>query len=116
MHHSGTFHPHWLITWCGSANPGGARHAKMPVPVNTTAALLERDSPAAVTTPTVLLLGNPNTGKTTVFNRLCGARAKTSNFPGTTTTSRRGRADFGNGMSPNIVDLPGIYELALDSP
>ena len=40
----------------------------------------------------IALIGNPNTGKTTLFNRLCGARAKTSNFPGTTTASRVGRA------------------------
>ena len=39
----------------------------------------------------IALIGNPNTGKTTVFNKLCGARAKTSNFPGTTTSTRIGR-------------------------
>ena len=37
-----------------------------------------------------VLVGNPNTGKTTLFNQLCGARAKTSNFPGTTTALRTG--------------------------
>ena len=39
----------------------------------------------------LLLIGNPNTGKTTLFNRLCGLRAKTANFPGTTTDVRQGR-------------------------
>ena len=45
--------------------------------------------PVPATAPSrIALLGNPNTGKTTLFNRLCGARAKTSNFPGTTTNVR----------------------------
>src|SRR5688572_21420956 len=39
----------------------------------------------------IALLGNPNTGKTTLFNRLCGLRHKTSNFPGTTLEARIGR-------------------------
>lgn len=39
----------------------------------------------------IALLGNPNTGKTTLFNRLCGLRHKTSNFPGTTLEARLGR-------------------------
>lgn len=57
------------------------------------------------------LLGNPNTGKTTLFNRLCGLRAKTANFPGSTVEARIGTAgDF------QIVDLPGIYGLNLDRP
>ena len=50
----------------------------------------------------ILLAGNPNTGKTTLFNRLCGTRAKTSNFPGTTTASRVGRAALpGEWMAEN---------------
>ena len=49
-----------------------------------------------MTASSVALLGNPNTGKTTLFNRLCGARAKTSNFPGTTTAMRLGRTVIGD--------------------
>ncbi|BCS31576.1 ferrous iron transporter B [Luteitalea sp. TBR-22] len=64
----------------------------------------------------IALVGNPNTGKTTLFNRLCGARAKTSNFPGTTTTSRVGRAALPGEWLADIIDLPGLYELALDMP
>ena len=66
--------------------------------------------------PTVALLGNPNTGKTTLFNRLCGARAKTSNFPGTTTSIRNGRAALSGDTTVDVVDLPGLYELNLDTP
>jgi ferrous iron transport protein B len=63
----------------------------------------------------VALLGNPNTGKTTLFNVLCGARAKTSNFPGTTTSIRTGRAEFG-GERVDVVDLPGVYDLGYEAP
>ena len=79
----------------------------------------------------LLLLGNPNTGKTTLFNRLCGMRAKTANFPGTTTDLRVGRlvlpgggastaaAGAGTGRGGetfDVVDLPGLYSLKLDLP
>lgn len=63
----------------------------------------------------VALLGNPNTGKTTLFNVLCGARAKTSNFPGTTTSIRLGHCELG-GRRVEVVDLPGIYDLEYASP
>ena len=62
-----------------------------------------------------ILIGNPNTGKTTVFNRLCGARAKTSNFPGTTTAVRTGALKLDR-SAVEILDLPGLYDLTLDIP
>jgi ferrous iron transport protein B len=61
------------------------------------------------------LLGNPNTGKTTLFNRLCGLRARTANFPGTTSEIRVGRAVIG-GQAVRIADLPGVYGLDLELP
>jgi ferrous iron transport protein B len=64
----------------------------------------------------VSLVGNPNTGKTTMFNRLCGVRAKTSNFPGTTTTMRVGHHQRGDGFGWDVVDLPGVYGLSFDGP
>jgi ferrous iron transport protein B len=80
------------------------------------AATLELDAASQTRTPTIVLLGNPNTGKTTLFNRLCGLRAKTSNFPGTTTSTRTGRSGLGGAGRVDIVDLPGLYTLALDAP
>ncbi len=66
----------------------------------------------------VALAGNPNTGKTTLFNHLCGMRAKTANFPGTTTDSRIGRCplDGAGGPAAEIVDLPGTYRVHLELP
>ena len=84
--------------------PASAPETVVPLPV------------AAREMPRVALIGNPNTGKTTLFNRLCGARAKTSNFPGTTTASRVGRAALPGDWITEIVDLPGLYELGLDVP
>ncbi|MBL9147290.1 MAG: ferrous iron transporter B [Phycisphaerae bacterium] len=63
----------------------------------------------------VALLGNPNVGKTTLFNRLCGLRAKTANFPGSTVDARVGTIAR-DGATTEIVDLPGIYALDLDLP
>lgn len=64
----------------------------------------------------IALLGNPNTGKTTLFNRLSGLRHKTSNFPGTTLEARVARVKAGveGGRDGDVVDLPGIYSLELD--
>ncbi len=61
----------------------------------------------------IALLGNPNTGKTTLLNRLTGLRHKTSNFPGTTLEARSGRV-VGDGWSAELIDLPGVYSLELD--
>jgi ferrous iron transport protein B len=70
---------------------------------------------AAAAVRRVALIGNPNTGKTTLFNALCGARAKTSNFPGTTTSVRTGHSDAA-GLALEVLDLPGVYDLDVDTP
>jgi ferrous iron transport protein B len=61
------------------------------------------------------LVGNPNVGKTTLFNRLCGLRAKTANFPGSTVDARVGTAQGPHGAI-DVVDLPGVYALDLELP
>lgn len=63
----------------------------------------------------VALLGNPNTGKTTLFNQLCGLRAKTSNFPGTTTAIRRG-VIVDRDERLEMSDFPGLYVLHANAP
>lgn len=75
--------------------------------VTATAAVGAAHSPARLR---VALIGNPNTGKTTLFNALCGIRAKTSNYPGTTTALRAGSSVAGR-HTLEVIDLPGVYDL-----
>src|SRR5947209_5677110 len=62
-------------------------------------------------TATVALLGNPNTGKTTLFNALSGMRQRVGNYPGVTVETKRGRMRHG-GQQFELIDLPGTYSLA----
>lgn len=64
---------------------------------------------------TVALAGNPNCGKTTVFNNLTGARQHVGNWPGKTVEKKEGVHDF-QGYRLKIVDLPGVYSLTAYSP
>lgn len=59
----------------------------------------------------VALLGNPNSGKSTVFNQLTGLRQKTGNFPGVTVDMKEGRLRFPSGFDATLIDLPGTYSL-----
>lgn len=59
---------------------------------------------------TVALAGNPNSGKTTLFNALTGARQHVGNWPGVTVEKKEGTASHG-GRSIRVVDLPGTYSL-----
>ena len=59
---------------------------------------------------TIALAGNPNSGKTTVFNNLTGARQHVGNWPGVTVEKKEGSCTF-KGYSIKVVDLPGVYSL-----
>lgn len=63
----------------------------------------------------VALVGNPNTGKSTLFNALCGMRQRVGNYPGVTVEKKIGRCEFEGGVF-HIIDLPGSYSLAPRSP
>ncbi|AKF07238.1 ferrous iron transport protein B [Sandaracinus amylolyticus] len=65
---------------------------------------------------TVVLAGNPNAGKTTLFNALTGARARTGNYPGVTVERRVGKVALADGARVDLVDLPGTYSLTARSP
>ncbi len=65
--------------------------------------------------PCIALAGNPNAGKTTLFNRLTGYRARTANFPGTTVEHRLGGAVIA-GRAVRLLDLPGLYGLGGGTP
>ncbi|MBI3863592.1 MAG: ferrous iron transporter B, partial [Planctomycetia bacterium] len=60
---------------------------------------------------TVALIGNPNTGKSTLFNALSGSRTLTGNFPGVTVEKKISRTTCGD-RAVDLVDLPGTYSLA----
>ena len=63
----------------------------------------------------IALAGNPNCGKTSIFNALTGARQHVGNYPGVTVESKSGFFSL-NGMEIELVDLPGIYSLSSNSP
>ncbi len=64
---------------------------------------------------TIALAGNPNAGKTTIFNALTGLHQHTGNWPGKTVEKKEGEIKFGD-LNINIVDLPGTYSLTAYSP
>lgn len=63
----------------------------------------------------IALAGNPNCGKTTIFNRLTGTRQHVGNYPGVTVERKTGSCRI-NDFRVEIVDLPGIYSLSSSSP
>lgn len=64
----------------------------------------------------IALAGNPNSGKTTVFNALTGLRQKVANYPGVTVERRIGRCRLAGGTWIDVIDLPGTYSLISRSP
>jgi len=64
---------------------------------------------------TIALAGNPNSGKTTVFNNLTGARQHVGNWPGVTVEKKEGSCNY-QGYHIKVVDLPGVYSLTAYSP
>lgn len=63
----------------------------------------------------VALIGNPNTGKSSVFNHLTGLNQKTGNYPGITVEKRQGVCRLPRGVKARILDLPGTYSLNASS-
>ena len=83
-----------------AAAPGAPASAAAPPPAG-----------AATAVRRVALAGNPNVGKSSIFNRLTGLRQKVTNFPGVTVERRSGVAPTPAGPV-EVVDLPGSYSLA----
>mgnify|MGYP001496559323 CR=1 FL=1 len=64
-----------------------------------------------MSTATIALAGNPNSGKTTLFNAITGARQRVGNYPGITVERKEGSVNL-NDIKVNVVDLPGCYSLS----
>ncbi|MCS6778018.1 MAG: ferrous iron transport protein B [Chloroherpetonaceae bacterium] len=64
----------------------------------------------------VAMIGNPNSGKTTLFNALTGLRQKVGNYAGVTVEKKEGRMRLHNGRTAHLYDLPGLYSLTPHAP
>ena len=68
-------------------------------------------APVAQSTVAVALVGNPNTGKSTLFSALVGIHQRVANYPGVTVERKAGRLEY-HGRRYEVIDLPGLYSLA----
>jgi ferrous iron transport protein B len=71
---------------------------------------------SSTSAPVVALVGNPNCGKTALFNALTGSRQKVANYPGVTVEKKTGQLTTPSGRAVRVVDLPGTYSLRARSP
>lgn len=90
----------------------GARNAVVPEAPGSTESVQLPDDRAAV----IAIAGNPNCGKTTLFNALTGLRQRTANYPGVTVDKKEGTTDIGLGHHATIIDMPGTYSLTPVAP
>ncbi|PTX98471.1 ferrous iron transport protein B [Opitutus sp. ER46] len=73
-------------------------------------------APGTGRTPVYAVVGNPNCGKSTLFNALTGLKQKVGNYPGVTVEKKVGTAYSQHGQPITVIDLPGAYSLAARSP
>lgn len=72
---------------------------------------MDNFTPKGDSTLLIALVGNPNSGKTSLFNALTGLRHKVANYPGVTVERREGKVVFADGVAVRLIDLPGVYSL-----
>lgn len=88
----------------------------MNLPSHITLPAGKRPAGGTFRAPVYALVGNPNCGKTTLFNALTGLRQKVGNYPGVTVEKKMGETYSQHGRPIKIIDLPGAYSLAARSP
>ncbi|MDR2863924.1 MAG: ferrous iron transport protein B [Puniceicoccales bacterium] len=76
---------------------------------------MDAASPQDAHSPRIALIGNPNTGKSTLFNALTGLRQRVGNYPGVTVSKKSGALILPGGVRAELIDLPGLYSLAAAS-
>jgi ferrous iron transport protein B len=84
----------------------------MPLPAHIAAV----PTVSATRTPSYAVVGNPNCGKSTLFNALTGLKQKVGNYPGVTVEKKVGTTFSQHGLPITVIDLPGAYSLAARSP
>ena len=94
-----------------SEGDGGAPESSLHFDVHP-----PREAAARARAPRVLVAGNANSGKTTIFNALTGSRAKVGNYPGVTVARSSREITLPGGARVELVDLPGTYSLSTHSP
>ncbi|MBE2212355.1 MAG: 50S ribosome-binding GTPase, partial [Opitutaceae bacterium] len=94
--------------------PSGPDATKSPLPAHLAPGAA--GASAAHGTPTFALVGNPNCGKSTLFNALTGLKQKVGNYPGVTVEKKMGECYSQHGRAMRVIDLPGAYSLAARSP
>src|ERR1041385_8800294 len=110
-----------MISRCGAPKPNRSwlLSTRNDLPQKRMSALLESchtaEAPSAVHSAkqlTIVVAGNPNAGKTTLFNALTGLRQKVANYPGVTVESKTGEWSLNDDLLPaRLIDLPGVYSL-----
>jgi ferrous iron transport protein B len=94
------------------ADPATAAHGGKAEP---TSDVLVSASKGGVHASVVVVVGNPNVGKTSLFNRLTGQSARVGNYPGVTVERRSGSLKGSGGSAIQLIDVPGAYSLAARS-
>ena len=88
----------------------------MKLPAHIALTGRKRAASASDRTPVYAMVGNPNCGKTTLFNALTGLRQKVGNYPGVTVEKKMGSCELPSGRRVDVLDLPGSYSLRPGSP
>ena len=84
--------------------------------MSNAAPIKSASAPARASSPVYALVGNPNCGKSTLFNALTGLKQKVGNYPGVTVERKIGTTYTQHGQPLTLIDLPGTYSLAARSP
>jgi ferrous iron transport protein B len=93
------------------SRPADTVEGRAPVAITTRPAVLAAPEPRRIA-----ILGNPNAGKSTLFNALTGLRQKVGNYPGVTVEKKTGICELPSGRRAELIDLPGSYSLQPASP